>query len=128
MEKKTVLLVLCRKVIADLLIDKINSTQKLEAFGIYKFNEARSAAFTYNPNLALIEIPERNDDDPALDALDVCKDIKEANPDCKIMLLCPEKDKKSVNVCVEAKKRGEIGAFLFYEASVDYLVSQLESM
>jgi len=127
MQRKTVLLVLCRKVIADLLIETIKKCPSMEAFGIYNFNEARAAAATYNPQIVLVEIPESHNE-PALEAFDVCKDIKDVNPDCKIVLLCPEKDRESVNLCVKAKKHGDIEAFLFYEASVDYLVSQLESM
>lgn len=127
MDKKTVLLVLCRRVIADLLIETIEKRPQMKAHGIYEFKDARAAAATYKPQIALVEIPEAPGD-PALKAFDVCKVIKEASPDCKIVMLCPEADKKSVTICVQAKKLGEIEAFLFYEASVEYLVSQLEAL
>ena len=127
MEEKTVLLVLCRRVIADLLIESIEKRPPMKAFAIYDFNEASAAAKTYKPQIALVEIPE-TPGDPALKAFDVCKVIKQACPECKIVMLCPEADKKSVNICVQAKKTGEINAFLFYETSVDYLVSQLEAL
>ena len=129
MGNEAVLLVLCRKVIAGLLIESISKNQNMRVYGVYKHNEVRSAAMTYKPQLALIEVADRYGDPvPAEDALDVCLDIRESSPDCKIMLLCPERDKESVNMCVDAKKRGEIQDFLFYEASVEYLVSKLEAL
>ena len=127
MNRKTVLLVLCRKVIAGLMIDTINRRPDMEAFGVYRFSEAGPAACTYSPHIALLEIPERVNQ-PALETLDACREIKEASPDCKIILLCPERDKESVSACVAAKKQGKIEDFLFYESSVDYLVSKLESL
>ena len=126
-KKHTVLLVLCRRVISDLLIEAIEKRPDMKAIGIYNFSEARSAAATYTPQIALVEIPERNGE-PALDALDVCLDISESSPGCKIVLLCPEQDKKSVEVCIEAKKHKRIDDFLFYDSSVDYLVSKLASV
>jgi len=127
MEKKTVLLVLCRRVIADLMIEKINQRPKLKAHGIYSYREAMSAAKTYKPHIALVEIPEAQGE-PAKEAFQVCMVIKEQCPDCKIVLLCPENDDQSVEFCVETKNRGDIEAFLFYESSPKYLVSQLEAL
>ena len=79
------------------------------------------------PKIALVEIPE-NRGDPARDALNVCGDIKKASPGCKMILICPENDEESVSACIEAVKEGEINDYLFYDLSVDYLVSKLISL
>jgi DNA-binding NarL/FixJ family response regulator len=126
-DKKAVMLVLGRKVIADLLIKSIGKRVKMEAFGIYDYKNAGTATLSRKPYLALVEIPEKHGF-PALDTLNICGEIKEANPECKIVLLCPEQDKESVDICINAKKRGEIEDFLFYDSSVDYLASKLESL
>ena len=127
MKTKTVMLVLCRRVIADLLVKAVSNRAGLDAFGLYDYNNAGTTALARKPNLALVEIPERYGT-PALDTLDVCDEIKKASPECKIVLLCPEQDKESVNVCIDVKKRGEIADFLFYDSSVEYLASKLESL
>jgi len=125
--KDIVMLVLCRRVIAKLFIEHIENNTNMEAFGGYEFGDAKKMALVRQPTLALVEIPERHGD-PALDTLNVCEEIKEASPGCKVMLMCPEQDKKSVLACVEAKRRGKIDDYIFYEASPEYLTSKLESL
>jgi len=127
MKKTIVMLLLCRRVIADLLIISIEKNTDVEAFGIYDYNNAVLSAAARMPDIALIEIPEKHGT-PALDTLEICMGIKETCPDCKVVLLCPEQDKMSVNECVMAKKQGKVEDFLFYESGVEYLVSKLESL
>jgi len=127
MEKKNVILVLCRKVIAKLFIEHIKNNTQMEAFGVFRFDEAKNKALIHNPTLALVEIPERHGD-PAQEAFDVCDDIREACPGCRVMLMCSEQDKKSVDACVEAKKKGMIEDYVFYDTSPEYLTSKLEAL
>ena len=127
MEKTIVMLLLCRRVIADLLITSLEKNGNVHAFGVYDYKNAVNTTASRKPNIALVEIPERHGT-PARDTLEICDGIKGARPECKIVLLCPERDKESVNVCVEAKKQGKIEDFLFYDSGVDYLVSKLEAL
>jgi len=127
MEKKIVMLVLCRKVLAKLFIEHIKSHSKMEAFGVYRFSEVKNMALVHNPTLALVEIPEQQGD-PAQETFDVCEEIKNTSPGCKIMLMCPEQDKKSVEACVEAKKKGKIEDYVFYDTTPEYLTSKLEAL
>ena len=127
LKEEIVMFVLCRKIIAGLFIDHIQSNTQMRVFDVYEFNKVRNMALVHKPVIALVEIPERHGD-PAQDALDVCNDIKEASPGCKIMLMCPENDDGSVGACVDAMKKGKIEDFLFYDASPEYLTSKLESM
>lgn len=122
-----VMLLLCRKIIAQLLTDAIEERAHAEVFCVYDFNSAVSAAMTRRPALALVEIPERNAS-PASDTLAVCAEIQRVSPGCKIILLCPENDKESVHVCVKEKKRGNIEDFLFYDSSVEYLASKIKAV
>jgi response regulator RpfG family c-di-GMP phosphodiesterase len=127
LKNDVVMLVLCRKVIAKLLVEHITRNTCMEAIGVYEFDKARKMTQVHQPVLALVEIPERHGE-PALDAFDVCEDIKEMCPGCKIMLMCPEKDKQSIEECVEAKKSGKIEDYIFYEASPEYLISKLKAL
>jgi len=127
MKKTIVMLLLCRRVIADLLVKSVERSVNVQAFGIYDYKNAVNAAAARRPNLALIEIPEKYGT-PAQDTLAICDGIKGATPECKIVLLCPETDKESVSACVEAKKQNKVEDFLFYDSGVDYLVSKLEAL
>ena len=122
-----VLLVFWRRAVAEHIMLKVGELPDVEAVGVYSFSEARSAAVTYQPAVALVEIPERRGE-PAIEALAACDDIKEVVPLCKTVLLCPESDDESVQVCVDAKKAGSIDDFLFYDSSVYYTLSKLESL
>ena len=126
-KKKVVLLVLCRRVIADLLITAVGKQSDMEVFGVYDYQNARSEAMLYHPQLALVEIPEKHGF-PAFDTLAICNEIRKESPGCKIVLLCPEQDKESVEICVDVKKRGEVEDFLFYDCSMDYLASKLKAL
>ena len=127
MEKTIVMLVLCRRVIADLLIKSLERKGNVHAFGIYDYKNAVMTAESRKPSVALIEIPERHGA-PAQEMLIISEGIKEKSPGCKVVLLCPEQDKNSVNISVEAKKQGKVEDFLFYDSGVDYLVSKLEAL
>ena len=127
MRKTIVMLLLCRRVIADLLVKSVEKNGNVEAFGIYDYKNAVNSAMVRKPDIALVEIPEKSGS-PARDALEICEGIKGAIPVCKLVLLCPEHDKESVSACVEAKKLGKVEDFLFYDSGVDYLVSKLEAL
>jgi response regulator RpfG family c-di-GMP phosphodiesterase len=127
LKNDVVMLVLCRKVIAKLLIEHITSNTRVEAIGVYEFDKAGKMAQIHQPVLALVEVPERHGE-PVLDAFDVCKDIKEVCPDCKIMLMCPEQDARSVDACADAKRNNRIEDYIFYESSLEYLTSKLKAL
>ena len=127
MNQTIVMLLLCRRVIADLLIKSIGRNDNVETYGVYDYRNAVSAAESRKPDVALVEIPEKHGS-PARETLDICEGIKAVLPKCKIAILCPEQDKESVNACVEAKKHGKVEDFLFYDSGVDYLVSKLEAL
>ena len=127
MNKPIVMLVLCRRVIADLLIRTIEKKGVMEAFGIYNYKNAVDTAVSRRPDIALVEIPEQHGSS-AKDTLIICDGIKEASPGCKIAVLCPEKDEAGVDACIEAKKAGRIEDYFFYDSGVDYLVSKLKAM
>ena len=127
MEKETVMLVFYRKIIARLFVEHIQNNTNMDAVGVYEFNKVKNMTLVHKPTLALVEIPERHGN-PVQEALDVCGDITEACPGCKIMLMCPEQDKKSVNACEEAVKSGKIKDYVFYETSPEYLTSKLKTM
>ena len=127
MDKKIVMLVLCRKLIADFLIEAIHKRTDLETCALYEFKRVKDMAMVKKPKIALVEVPERHGT-PAMDAIAVCEEIKEASPGCKIILICPENDRDSVKATTQAVKAGKIDDFMYYDLSADYLVTKLESL
>jgi len=127
MEQKNALLVLCRRVIAELVTEYMESNTNMKAHCVYRYDEARLMVSILQPIVALVEVPERHGD-PVLDAFDLYDFIKEECPDCKILLMVSEQDKKGVAACVEAKQKGRIEDFIFYNASVQYMTAKLEAM
>ena len=126
MDEKAALLVLCRRVIADLILAEISKTD-IRASAVLDSNDAIAAAMFHKPSIALVEIPEGKIG-AAEETLGVCAGMREISPGCKIVLLCPEYDKASVKSCVEAKRQGKIEDFFFFSVSTDYLVSILMAL
>lgn len=123
MFKDKVMLMLCRKVVAELLTEVLQKRIGVEAFGMFEFENAKTVAMLRKPAIALVEVPEHRGT-PALEALAACADIKAASPACKIVLICPENDEDSVKTTIAAIKEGKIDDFMFYDLSVDYLVAK----
>jgi hypothetical protein len=73
-------------------------------------------------NTVLIEIAETGKYDAGY-CLSLC--VRVRAPGRKLFLLCPEQDETSVSAVIRAKRQGLIEDFMFYSASVDYLVSKL---
>ena len=44
------------------------------------------------------------------------------------MLMCPEGQAEAVHRAIEAKRKGEIDDFVFYDVSLDYLAASLQSL
>jgi response regulator RpfG family c-di-GMP phosphodiesterase len=99
----------------------------MEPYGIYRYNEVKDAALTYLPILALVEVPEKCGN-PAQEAFEACDCIRESSPGCRVMLMCPENDRKSVDACEDAKQSGRIEDYVFYDSSPEYLTSKLKAM
>ena len=87
---------------------------------------------TYEPeysqaDVALIEVAESGRQDISY-CLSLCDRLRTEAPQCKLLLMCPERDRKAVARAVEAKQKGRVDDFIFYDATNDYLASKLLSM
>lgn len=49
-------------------------------------------------------------------------------PKCMLLLMCPEQDENSITRVVEAKRKKRIDDFVFYDVTIEYLISKLMSM
>ena len=124
---RTVMLTLHRRVLTEIFTEAIEKRPRTEVFAEHEISNLTSAVKERKPDVALVEVPERNGT-PVLNALVTCDLIKDARPECKIMLMCPEANKEGVGECIKAKREKRIDDFLFYDATPEFLAAALESM
>lgn len=76
---------------------------------------------------ALLEVSENGVYDIEF-CLMLCVWLRQVTLNCRLMLMCPEAQTEVVYRAIEAKRKGEIDDFVFYDASLDYLISCLQSL
>lgn len=76
---------------------------------------------------ALLEVSEDGAHDIGY-CLMLCAWLRQVLPHCRLMLMCSESRMEDVHRAIEAKQRGEIDDFVFYDASLDYLVACLQAL
>jgi len=126
--KKTILLVMYRKILSDGLIALAGSNSPFNMVPEHNYGLATIAAESCSPEIALVEIPESGLWQSAEKCLAICDEIRSHFPGCKQVLLCPETDPDSCHAAILAKQNNRIDDFLFYETSFNYLFSKLEAL
>lgn len=124
---QNILLFMRRKVLSTAL-SKVAEAEKRMCF----FTETNSdniiiAAKEYRADIILVEAAESGVL-PVEESLCLCDEIRRELPDCKILLLCSENNMKDRGLAILAKRKGRIDDFVFYDTSIDYLISKLKSM
>ncbi len=76
---------------------------------------------------ALLEVAEDGAQDIGF-CLSLCARLRETAPRCRLMLMCPEGQAETIHRAVDAKRRGEIDDFVFYDVSLDYLSASLQTL
>lgn len=122
-----VLLVVHRRAIVQGLIDKLQKNSGISLVFEANFSHAMTAAALHDAKIALIEVAESGLHD--LDyCLNLCQAIRGLVPECKLIIMCSEQDEESVKRVIKAKWEGKIDDFVFYDVTMDYLVSKLKSI
>jgi len=121
---KRLLLIMYRKLMSDAMVSALSESAEFELFVEHNYANAVGAALTYMPSIALVEIPE-NRGALVSDYLEICAAIRRAVPRCKLMLMCPENSEESKHAAVDAMSKGAIDDFIYYNVSMDYLLSKL---
>ena len=119
-----VLLIMYRKLMGDAMVNSLSKNPSFKLFLEQNYKNAGSAAMTYMPDIAVVEIPESRARHPR-DYLKICTEIREASPQCKLLLMCPENSSESKHAAVDVMRAGEIDDFVYYNVSMDYLQSKL---
>ena len=122
-----VLLVVQRRAIVQGLIDKLQNNSSISLVHEADFTHALTAVIFHNAKAALIEVAESGMHD--LDyCLNLCQEIRDLVAECKLIIMCSEQDEESVKRVIQTKWEGKIDDFVFYDVTMDYLVSKLKSI
>lgn len=113
-----------RKGIAQVLRRRLSETNGVCACLEQDYANADSIARDFCATSALIEVGEDGDFD-MLYCLALCDRLHRELPECKLLLLCPEDDDRGIAKAIAARRDGIIDDFVFYDASVEYLLSKL---
>lgn len=80
-------------------------------------------------DIALIDMESKdfmnNDLGEKEKGLDFCKKMNEILPNCYLLLLLSQDNKGNRNMAIQAKKDKIIGDYVFYDASLKYLLAKL---
>ncbi|NLF80614.1 MAG: hypothetical protein GX572_05425 [Clostridia bacterium] len=128
MNKKKILLIMSRKILSDALIAQTKDDLRFELQADQNYDSALITAISCQPEIVVVEIPESGRFRLAEKCLNICDAIREQVPGCKQVLLCSESDTGSCRAAIQAKQENRIDDFLYYDTSINYLFSKLESL
>ena len=124
---KQVLLVMYRKMLSDALIQHVSGSAQFSFYAESNYRCALLSAEIVQPAIAVVEIPESGEW-TAERCLALCDCIRRSLPDCRMVALCPEENESICLQVIAAKKAGRLDDFLYYDTSINYLLSKLESL
>lgn len=122
-----VMLIMHREMIVQILMKKLQDSTDICIVHEPNYDNANTAIHNNTAKVALIEAAESGSFDMAY-CLTLCKTLRKNVPQCKLLLMCPEQDEESIKQVVDAKGQRQIDDFVFYDVTIDYLVSKLISV
>lgn len=124
---KTVVLIMQRASLAQGLMTKIRHIPDMQLYYEPDYTQADTTIKNHRASGALLEVSEDGAHD-IHSCLALCEMLRKVTPHCHLMLMCPEGQIETVHRAIEAKRRGEIDDFVFYDVSLDYLAASLQSL
>lgn len=124
---ENILLLMRRRPIAQAIINSFKDKQERCPIYEQNYKNAGLTIINHNPKAVLIEVAESGPYDVGY-CLELCKEIRRKMPECKLVLMCLEKNERSVEEVVAAKEEEKIDDFVFYDVTIDYLTSKLISI
>jgi len=103
---------------------KSNPDLPFEPFVLRNLSQAATDAEVLGINVAVIESFAGSSTE-AEKVLALCADLRQASPDCQILLLVPQDYKEGRDLAMRAVKSGFLDDYVFLDTSLDYLVAKL---
>ena len=124
---KTVILVMHRASLAQGIMAKMRDAPGIQLCYEPDYANADVAIRSHLASGVLLEVSEDGEQDIGF-CLALCAWLREVTPHCRLMLMCPEGQMEAVRRAIEAKRKGEIDDFVFYDVSLDYLADSLQTL
>lgn len=123
---KKIALIMTNKILAQSLALAIEtmSDLKFELFLFLNSHQALLDSEVFEIDIALIDIGENARAEKET-SLSFCEKLNKSLPNCNLLLLVSQDDKVNRKIAVEAKKEKIIDDFVFYDASLKYLLAKL---
>lgn len=122
-----VILIMKRKPIAQGLMNILQDSPDIRLIYEPYYHKSNLVIQNNNATAALIEVAEAGPYDIRY-CLSLCNEIRESNPECKLIIMCSEQNDKAIKLVIDAKGKKEIDDFVFYDVTIDYLTSKLRSI
>lgn len=94
-------------------------------------DQALLDAKIFEINVALIDMGSIDDAynelKEAETSLSFCLKLKHSLPKCHLLLMVPQNDKLKCQIAVQAKQRKIVDDYVFYDASLKYLLAKIEA-
>lgn len=116
------------KILGQSFAAAIKSMNQLD-FNFYLFlnsDQALLDAEIFEIDIALIDVMDCNSKQTKMPLL-FCEKLNEKLPNCHILLLVSQDDEVNRKMATKAKKKKMIDDFVFYDASLKYLITKLKS-
>ena len=121
---QSILLIMWRDAVAQGLLMELKKEPDTYPYYETDYMQADTIIRNYNAKAVLLEATEKGAYD-TLYCLAVCTRLKKEMSNCRLLLMCPERDDEAINQAIKAKQNGYIDDFVFYEESLSYIASML---
>lgn len=126
--KKKIALITKNKILAQSLAAAIKAvpSSEFELFLLLNSHQALVDAEVFDIDVALIDILSSGVEETE-SPMAFCQALHKSLPNCHLLLLVSQDDQTSRKMATEAKERKIVDDFVFYDASLKYLLAKLSA-
>lgn len=125
-DMRTAVLIMKRIIVAE-AIKQMNKNPFLQLYIEQDYISAEKIIQDYGADVVLVEVSESESCNISC-SLALCAHIRSKAPFCRLILMCPEHDSVCIDHAIRAKSNKQIDDFLFYDSSIEYILSSIMAL
>ena len=118
-----IILIMKRKPIAQGFMNSLKGSPDIRLIYQPYYHRSNLTIHKHKAKVVLIEVAETGPYDIGY-CLVLCNELRETAPECKLILMCSDQD----DLVIDAMGKNYIDDFVFFDVTIDYLVSKLLSI
>ncbi len=122
-----IILIMKRKPIAQGFMNSLKGSPDIRLIYQPYYHRSNLTIHKHKAKVVLIEVAETGPYDIGY-CLVLCNELRETAPECKLILMCSDQDEKTIDLVIDAMGKNYIDDFVFFDVTIDYLVSKLLSI